>query len=270
MFDDEATAPTLAALADSAEAGLFAPSGVPRLVASVWPRPYNGPEAFLPVARPILNHQHTHPGDTICVLADYQILLSSREHASRADAVYDTAAALLALGVDPRNTSLCRESDIAPLPEIYWLLSCVLRLPPPPGVEPSPALRGEEDEARERSLFLAAIAAGLGATRLVLDPAAPDQNPSFVPLLREVERRLNHGPNPTQVFGEPAADWPAPSGVTPDLRSAGARYDAIRHNPAFLRDVLNEGALAASAISSPAITRLREYLHLGDGGTSCP
>jgi hypothetical protein len=267
MLDEEATAPTLAALADSAEARLSVPSAAPRLVASVWPRPHDAPETFLHVARPLLNHQHMHPGDTICVLADYQLLLSGHELVGLTEAIYDSAAALLALGVDPRNTSLCRESDIASLPEIYWLLSCVLRLPPP-GVEPSPARRGEGDGARERSLFLAALTVGLGATNLVLDSASPEPGSSFEPMLREVERRLGLGQDPAQVSGEGEADRPALSGVIPDLRLAGARYDAIRHNTSFLRDILSEGALAASAVGPPTIARLREYLHLGDGGTS--
>lgn len=259
MFNDEATALTLAALVNSAAEYPCAPSGVPRLVISVWPRPSAGPEALLPAARPLLSHQHTHPGDTVCVLADYQLLLSGGELAGHAEAVYDTAAALLALGVDPRNTSLCRESDIAPLPEIYWLLSCILRLPLAP--------QRPYEEGREHSLFLAALAVGLGATRLGLDPGAPGQSQSFVPLLREIERRLDPEHNPMQVFSQPARDWPHASEAAPELRSFDGRYRAVRHNPAFLRDVLSEGAWAASAISSQAKTRLREHLHLGDGGT---
>jgi hypothetical protein len=272
MFDDEATAPTLVALADSAEEGLLPPSAaVPRLVASVWPRPYDGPEAFLPAARPLLEHQRTHPGDTICVIADYQILLSGDGRAGHAEAVYDTTAALLALGVDPRNTALCRESDLATLPEVYLMLSCVLRLPPPPGVEASAALpRGGHDAARERALLLAALTAGLGASSLVLDPVSPTPGAALSSLLREVGLRVNPGQTLVEVLREGVADRPASLGAAPDSCSAGARYDAIRHNAPFLRDVLHEGALTAAAVSAPAVARLREYLHLGDGGKGRP
>jgi hypothetical protein len=271
MFDDEATAPTLVALADSAEEGLLpAPSAAPRLVASVWPRPYDGPEAFLPAARPLLKHQRTHPGDTFCVIADYQLLLSGGGRADHAEAVYDTAAALLALGVDPRNTSLCRESDVAALPEVYWLLSCALRLPPP-GVEASTAPpQGADDAARERALLLAALAFGLGASSLVLALAPHEPGGALSSLLREVGLRVNPGQAPVEVLREDAADRPASSGAAPELGSAGARYDVIRHNAPFLRDLLSEGALAAATVGATAVARLREYLHLGDGGTGHP
>ncbi|MFL6282682.1 MAG: hypothetical protein ACJ74Q_05895 [Pyrinomonadaceae bacterium] len=271
MFDDEVTAPTLVALADSADEGLLpVPSAVPRLVASVWPRPYDSPEAFLPAARPLLEHQRMHPGDTFCVIADYQLLLSGGGRADHAEAVYDTAAALLALGVDPRNTSLCRESDVAALPEVYWLLSCALWLPPP-GVEASMALpRGADDAARECALLLAALAFGLGASSLVLALTPHEPGAALSSLLREVGLRLNPGQTPFEVLREGAADGRASFGAAPDLGSAGARYDAIRHNTPFLRDVLNEGALAAATVSTTAIARLREYLHLGDGGMGHP
>ena len=263
MFDDEATAQSLAELVDSIEESPFVSSGPPRLVVSVWPRPYREVEGLLPVVYPLMNHQYSHPGDTICLLADYQLLLSRRENINHTDLIFDTAAALLALGADPRNMSICRESDIGCLTEIYWLLSCILRLPPP-GDAASPASRRSDGSGDERLLFLAAAAIGLGATDLVLDSMQP-QALSLAALLREIERRLGAESSAIRVSSPPATQEEPDLNLNPDPGSIDERYRVLRHDLAFLRDMLNEGAMVASRIVSPAITCLRERLHLNDG-----
>lgn len=270
LMADEANTSTLSTMFPSTEENTSVSFGLPRMVVEVSPRPCRAFEEFLSIVRPLFNHQYSYPGDTVCILSDYELLLSEHEQGSCAEIIFDTAAALLTLGADPRNTSLCRESDIGYLPEVYWLLSCVLRLPEREE-HPFPAAKWRaEKNGSDRSLFLAAIAICLGVTRLVLDSGKSGEDPSFVPLLREIERRLHRESYSIQVLRPPISDWLPGQELPLDLCRAKERYRSFRHDLVFLRDVLNEGALVASQIISPAIAGLREYLHLNDGSAGHP
>lgn len=61
---------------------------------------------------------------TLYFIADYHALTTLKDKEALNRYVYDVAATLLALGLDPRKIIFFRQSDIAPSFEFTWILSC--------------------------------------------------------------------------------------------------------------------------------------------------
>jgi hypothetical protein len=255
---DDATAPKGLSILLSGEQPEAVPSAAPRLVANLSLAARPNSESLSRVVSLLADHQHLYPGDTICVLADYSLLLSGEKTGGVADGL-DTVAALMTLGLDPRKTVFCRESDIAALPELYLLLWCVLQ----EMANERDAPPVWEDRSTNAYVLRAALALGLNATRVVLDETAPETQSGFLQLLRRCERYAR--PNSSAIEVSIAA--PDPGGLHPPRVSGmgSGRYATIRRNVVLLQDVLDEGGIIASAIFRPAIVRMREQLTLSGG-----
>ena len=131
---------------------------------------------------------------------------------SCASALYDTAAILLAAGLDPERCILFRQSDVREHTELTWLLSAVTS-----HGDLNRMTQFKEKSAKQRELVSAALffypvlmAADVLAYRATEVPVGDDQR-QHVELMREIARRFN------ERFGETL--------VVPELRipEVGAR-----------------------------------------------
>src|SRR4030081_2738392 len=64
-------------------------------------------------------------GDAIYCIGDLHAITEPYEPPGLRESVYDTAATLLAAGLDPDRCIFFRQSDVQEHPELCWLLSSV-------------------------------------------------------------------------------------------------------------------------------------------------
>ena len=67
-------------------------------------------------------------GEAFDFIADLHALTTVRDGARARSLTFETAAGLLALGVDPARTALFRQSDVPEVLELYWILGTVVPL----------------------------------------------------------------------------------------------------------------------------------------------
>ncbi|MBX7115976.1 MAG: tryptophan--tRNA ligase [Myxococcaceae bacterium] len=65
-------------------------------------------------------------GEALFFIANYHALNSVRDAAAAKQLTFETAVSYLALGLDPSKAVLFRQSDIAELAELYWVLGTVV------------------------------------------------------------------------------------------------------------------------------------------------
>lgn len=65
-------------------------------------------------------------GEALYFIANLHALNSVRDGAKARELTLETAAAFIALGVDPARAALFRQSDIPEIPELYWILGTVI------------------------------------------------------------------------------------------------------------------------------------------------
>jgi tryptophanyl-tRNA synthetase len=65
-------------------------------------------------------------GEALYFIANLHALNSVRDPLKARDLTYETAAAFLALGVDPSRAALFRQSDIPEVAELFWILGTVV------------------------------------------------------------------------------------------------------------------------------------------------
>ncbi len=65
-------------------------------------------------------------GEALYFIANLHALNSVRDAAKARELTLETAAAFLALGVDPAKATLFRQSDIPEIPELYWILGTLV------------------------------------------------------------------------------------------------------------------------------------------------
>jgi tryptophanyl-tRNA synthetase len=126
--------------------------------------------------------------------------------------VYDTAAILLAAGLDPERCILFRQSDVREHTELTWLLSAVTSHGDLNRMHQFKEKSGSQRELARAALFFYPVlmAADVLAYRATEVPVGDDQR-QHVELMREIARRFN------ESFGETL--------VVPDLKvpAVGAR-----------------------------------------------
>ena len=69
-----------------------------------------------------------HEGEALYFIADLHALTTIRDGATARALTQDAALALLALGLDPREAILFRQSDVPEVLELYWLLGTLVPL----------------------------------------------------------------------------------------------------------------------------------------------
>ncbi|MGN6588592.1 MAG: tryptophan--tRNA ligase [Solirubrobacterales bacterium] len=148
----------------------------------------------------------------IFCIVDLHALSVPYDPAELRERVYDTAAILLAAGLDPERCILFRQSDVHEHTELTWLLSAVTAHGDLNRMHQFKEKVGKDRELASAALFYYPVlmAADVLAYRATEVPVGDDQR-QHVELMREIARRFN------QRFGETL--------VVPELRipEVGAR-----------------------------------------------
>ncbi len=117
--------------------------------------------------------------------------------------IYDTAAILLAAGLDPERCILFRQSDVLAHPELTWLLSSVTAHGDLNRMTQFKEKVGKDRELASAALFYYPVlmAADVLAYRATEVPVGDDQR-QHVELMREIARRFNERFGETLVVPE--------------------------------------------------------------------
>lgn len=136
-------------------------------------------------------------GEAIYCIVDLHAISVAYDPAELRERLYDTAAILLAAGLDPERCILFRQSDVREHTELAWLLSAVTA-----HGDLNRMHQFKEKSAKQRELVSAALffypvlmAADVLAYRAREVPVGDDQR-QHIELMREVARRFN------ERFGE--------------------------------------------------------------------
>ena len=175
------------------------------------------------VLQHIVNEQNRHPGGNYCLIADWHATTMWFGRANMQKATLTTAAALLALGVNPYKTLLFAQSHLTGLGEMAWLLSCMtpesllLRNP----ASPSLALNKNNIGAILYPVLMAADVLALRGTKIVV-PRDQIVNSRKVRQIGRAANRMLEAP----LFPIPAVE--VRGGTVPGID--GARMDPERGN----------------------------------------
>jgi tryptophanyl-tRNA synthetase len=131
-------------------------------------------------------------GDALYCLVDLHALTVPYEPAALRDAVYDTAATLLAAGLDPGRCILFRQSDVQEHSELTWLLSSVTAYGELTRMTQFKDKAGSQRELVTAGLFFYPVlmAADVLAYRAHEVPVGEDQR-QHVELMRDAAQRFN-------------------------------------------------------------------------------
>jgi tryptophanyl-tRNA synthetase len=151
-------------------------------------------------------------GEGIYCVVDLHAITVSYEPAALREAVYDTAATLLAAGLDPARCIFFRQSDVLEHTELCWLLSSVTSFGDLNRMHQFKEKSGSQRDLVAAGLFIYPVlqAADVLAYRAEEVPVGEDQR-QHIELMRDVAERFN------SRFGETL--------LTPEIRvpEVGAR-----------------------------------------------
>ncbi|HXV04424.1 MAG TPA: tryptophan--tRNA ligase [Solirubrobacterales bacterium] len=143
-------------------------------------------------------------GEAIYCIVDLHATTVAYDPAELRERLYDTAAILLAAGLDPERCILFRQSDVHEHTELTWLLSAVTA-----HGDLNRMHQFKDKSAKQRELVSAALffypvlmAADVLAYRANEVPVGDDQR-QHVELMREIARRFNERFGETLVVPEP-------------------------------------------------------------------
>jgi tryptophanyl-tRNA synthetase len=193
--------------------------------------------------------------------------------------VYDTAAILLASGLDPQRCILFRQSDVPEHTELTWLLSSVTAHGDLNRMTQFKEKVGKDRELASAALFYYPVlmAADVLAYRATEVPVGDDQR-QHVELMREIARRFNERFGETLVV--PELVIPAVGARIMDLQEPERKMsttggteqgtvlvlddsDVIRKK--FSRAVTDSGSEVVRAPDKPGITNLIDILAVARG-----
>jgi tryptophanyl-tRNA synthetase len=142
-------------------------------------------------------------GDAIYCLVDLHAITVAYEPPALRDAVYDTAATLLAAGLDPDRCIFFRQGDVQEHPELCWLLSSVTSFGELNRMTQFKDKAGSQRELVSAGLFFYPVlqAADVLAYRANEVPVGEDQR-QHVELMRDVAERFNFRFGETLVVPE--------------------------------------------------------------------
>ena len=157
-------------------------------------------------------------GEAIYCLVDLHAITVPYEPAALREAVYDTAATLLAAGLDPERCIFFRQGDVHEHTELCWLLTSVTAFGDLNRMHQFKEKSGSQRELVSAGLFFYPVlqAADVLAYRADEVPVGEDQR-QHVELMRDVAERFN------ARFGDVL--------VAPEVRvpSVGARIMDLQH-----------------------------------------
>jgi tryptophanyl-tRNA synthetase len=131
-------------------------------------------------------------GEAIYCIVDLHAITVAYEPAALREAVYDTAATLLAAGLDPARCIFFRQGDLAEHPELTWLLSSVTAYGELTRMTQFKEKSGQQRELVSAGLFFYPVlqVADVLAYRANEVPVGEDQR-QHVELMRDVADRFN-------------------------------------------------------------------------------
>jgi tryptophanyl-tRNA synthetase len=131
-------------------------------------------------------------GEAIYCVVDLHAITVSYEPAALREATYDTAATLLAAGLDPERCIFFRQSDVAEHPELTWLLSSVCSFGDLNRMTQFKEKAGAQRDLVSAGLFTYPVlqAADVLAYRAHEVPVGDDQR-QHIELMRDIAVRFN-------------------------------------------------------------------------------
>jgi tryptophanyl-tRNA synthetase len=220
-------------------------------------------------------------GEAIYCVVDLHALTVAYEPEALRGAVYDTAAILLAAGLDPARCIFFRQSDVAEHSELTWLLSAVCSFGELGRMTQFKDKSGAQRDQVTAGLFTYPVlmAADVLAYRAGEVPVGEDQR-QHVELMRNVAVRFNHRFGETLVV--PEARIPAVGGRIMDLQAPERKMSTTGGTPAgtvyvtdeptailkkFRSAVTDTGTEVRRGPDKPGVTNLIEILAAVNGAT---
>jgi tryptophanyl-tRNA synthetase len=188
-------------------------------------------------------------GEAIYCVVDLHALTVPYEPGPLRDAVYDTAATLLAAGLDPERCIFFRQSDVAEHSELTWLLMSVTSFGELNRMTQFKDKAGTQRELVTAGLFTYPVlmAADVLAYRAHEVPVGDDQR-QHVELMRDVAVRFNGRFGDTLVV--PEARIPTVGARIMDLQAPDRKMSTTGGTPTGTVLVLDEPRAIAKKIRS--------------------
>ncbi len=220
-------------------------------------------------------------GEAIYCIVDLHAITVAYEPARLREAVYDTAATLLAAGLDPERCVFFRQSDVLEHTELTWLLSGVTSFGELSRMTQFKDKAGAQRELVSAGLFtypvlMAADVLGYRANEV---PVGDDQR-QHVELMRDVAIRFNARFEETLVV--PEARVPTVGARIMDLQNPGRKMSTTGSNVGgtvyvtdepnailkkFRSSVTDSGSEVRRGPAKPGISNLIEILAAVRGST---
>jgi tryptophanyl-tRNA synthetase len=188
-------------------------------------------------------------GDPIYCIVDLHAITVAYEPAALRESVYDTAATLLAAGLDPGRCIFFRQSDVREHTELTWLLSSVTAFG-----ELNRMTQFKDKSAAQRELVSAGLffypvlqAADVLAYRADEVPVGEDQR-QHLELMRDVAERFNTRFG--QILVVPEARIPEVGARIMDLQFPDRKMSTTGGSPQGTVYVLDEPATVTKKIRS--------------------
>jgi tryptophanyl-tRNA synthetase len=199
----------------------------------------------------------------IFCIVDLHAISVAYDPAELRERVYDTAAILLAAGLDPERCIFFRQSDVREHTELTWLLSAVTA-----HGDLNRMHQFKDKSARQKELVSAALffypvlmAADVLAYRATEVPVGDDQR-QHVELMREIARRFNERFGETLVV--PELKIPAVGARIMDLQEPERKMSTTGGTEAGTVLVLDEPAAIRKKFGSAVTDSGREVRRGGD------
>jgi tryptophanyl-tRNA synthetase len=188
-------------------------------------------------------------GEGIYCVVDLHATTVAYEPAALRESVYDTAATLLAAGLDPERAIFFRQSDVLEHPELAWLLSSVAAFGDLNRMHQFKEKSGSQRELVSVGLFtypvlMAADVLGYRADEV---PVGDDQR-QHIELMRDVAERFNARFGETLVV--PEGRFPAVGARIMDLQAPDRKMSTTGGTPQGTVYVLDEPTTIAKKVRS--------------------
>ena len=188
-------------------------------------------------------------GEAIYCVVDLHAITVAYEPAALRDSVYDTAATLLAAGLDPGRCIFFRQGDVPQHTELCWLLSAVTSFGELNRMTQFKEKAGAQRDLVSAGLFFYPVlqAADVLAYRAHEVPVGEDQR-QHIELMRDAAQRFNARFGDTLVI--PEARIPAVGARIMDLQAPERKMSTTGGTPQGTVLVLDEPDVIAKKIRS--------------------
>ena len=188
-------------------------------------------------------------GEAIYCVVDLHAITVAYEPAALRDSVYDTAATLLAAGLDPERCIFFRQGDVPEHTELCWLLSAVTSFGELNRMTQFKEKAGAQRDLVSAGLFFYPVlqAADVLAYRAHEVPVGEDQR-QHIELMRDAAQRFNARFGDTLVV--PEARIPAVGARIMDLQAPERKMSTTGGTPQGTVLVLDEPDVIAKKIRS--------------------